>query len=47
MQSPDKARTRMEVYAIKLTLLGTSPPVWRRILVPRDSEIQSWNQGCR
>jgi hypothetical protein len=26
----------MEVYAIKVTVLGTSPPVWRRILVPRD-----------
>ena len=36
MQSPERARTRMEVYAIKVTLLGTSPSVWRRILVPRD-----------
>jgi Plasmid pRiA4b ORF-3-like protein len=29
----------MEVYAIKVTLLGTSPPVWRRILVPRDIKL--------
>ena len=31
----------MEVYAIKVTLLGTSPPVWRRILVPRDITLQN------
>ena len=30
----------MEVYAIKVTLLGTRPPVWRRILVPRDITLQ-------
>jgi len=26
----------MKVYAIKVTLLGTEPPVWRRFLVERD-----------
>ena len=31
----------MEVYAIKVTLLGISPPIWRRILVPRDITIRN------
>ena len=31
----------MEVYAIKVTLLGTSPPVWRRILVPRNITLRN------
>ena len=30
----------MEIYAIKVTLLGTSPPVWRRILIPRDITLR-------
>ena len=30
----------MEVYAIKVTLLGSSPLVWRRILVPRDITLR-------
>ena len=30
----------VEVYVIKVTLLGTRPPVWRRILVPRDITLQ-------
>ena len=30
----------MEVYVVKVSLLGTSPPVWRRILVPRDITLQ-------
>jgi hypothetical protein len=33
--------TGVEVYAIKVTLLGTSPPVWRRILVPCDITLRN------
>lgn len=31
----------MHVYAIKVTLLGTNPPVWRRILVPGDITLRN------
>ena len=34
-------KTHVEVYAIKVTLLGTNPPVWRRILVPRDITLRN------
>ena len=30
----------MEVYVIKVTLLGTSPPIWRRFLVERDIRLR-------
>jgi hypothetical protein len=30
----------MEVYAIKVTLLATRPPVWRRVLVHRDITLR-------
>ena len=30
----------VDVYVVKVTLLGTSPAVWRRILVPRDITLQ-------
>ena len=33
--------TRVEVYAVKVTLLGTSPPIWRRILVPREITLRN------
>jgi hypothetical protein len=32
----------MEVYAIKVTLLETRPPVWRRILVDRDMTLRNF-----
>jgi hypothetical protein len=31
----------MEVFAIKITLLGTRPPVWRRILVDREITLSN------
>lgn len=36
-----RPETPGEVYVIKVTLLGTSPPVWRRILVPRDITLRN------
>jgi Plasmid pRiA4b ORF-3-like protein len=41
MQSLERAQNRVEVYAIKVTLLGTRPPVWRRILVPREITLRN------
>ena len=31
-----KIETPEDIYQIKVTLLGTSPPIWRRLLVPAD-----------
>jgi len=31
----------MEVYVIKVTLLETRPPVWRRILVPQEITLRN------
>lgn len=33
----DKAQ---EIYQIKVTLLGTDPPIWRRVLVPSDLTLE-------
>ena len=38
MKQPE---TPGEVYVVKVTLLGTSPPVWRRILVPREITLRN------
>jgi len=37
----NQPETRLEVYVIKVTLLGTRPPVWRRILVPREITLRN------
>ena len=34
----------MEVYVIKVTLLGISPPVWRRALVHRDITLRNFHK---
>jgi hypothetical protein len=31
-----KIESSQEIYQIKITLLGTSPPIWRRLLVPAE-----------
>jgi hypothetical protein len=33
-----------EIYQIKVTLLGTEPPIWRRLLVPADLTLEQLHQ---
>jgi len=33
-----------EIYQIKVTLLGTDPPIWRRLLVPADLTLEQLHQ---
>ena len=29
-----------EIYQMKVTLVGTDPPIWRRLLVPADLTLE-------
>ena len=35
-----------EIYQLKVTLLGTSPPIWRRLLVPADLTLGQLQGAC-
>ena len=35
-----KIENPQEIYQLKVTLLGTTPPIWRRLLVPADMTLQ-------
>jgi hypothetical protein len=34
-----KTPTPPEIYQIKVTLVGTDPPIWRRLLVPAQATL--------
>jgi hypothetical protein len=37
--SAKKIAVPQEIYQLKVTLLGTNPPIWRRLLVPANMTL--------
>jgi Plasmid pRiA4b ORF-3-like protein len=44
---PAKTRTPSTAYQLKITLVGISPPIWRRILVPSTIRLSSLNDAIQ
>ena len=40
MSTTNAVEKPQEIYQIKVTLLGTDPPIWRRLLVPADLTLE-------
>lgn len=40
MPATNAVEKPQEIYQIKVTLLGTDPPIWRRLLVPADLTLE-------
>src|SRR5580698_8954743 len=40
MPTKKKIEIPQEIYQVKVTLLGTRPPIWRRLLVPADLTLE-------
>jgi hypothetical protein len=40
MPTTNTANKSQEIYQIKVALLGTDPPIWRRLLVPADLTLE-------
>jgi len=43
----EKSVVPPEIYQLKVTLLGTSPPIWRRLLVPADPTLAQLHDVLR
>ena len=44
---PAKREIAQEIYQIKITLLGTRPPIWRRLLVPGNLTLEQLHRALQ